>query len=612
MGRVRKIANLANGKLPSYNSAFVKMRGIAHPLDVFLTGTLRFSRKVGSPLPIWLPDNQTSLSGAVTASQSLIKVTEVLSWIQPGSKLLLDGRLFVYVDDLLDEGKTISLTETLAFGFSDSTSVDLYAVPLELNGTFAPPSSVVAPVADDFVRGLVPRGSVLAVSDTNIALVGEQVIDGVSTVMGDTVLLTNQADPSSNGLWVVSVFAWSRPANFAGGLAATRTQIFVTGGTSYSGTSWVCTSTSGSDLVSNPLAVPPLPGNPLTWSQLSTVTTFVVHSLHRIYPGDVINYKFFEYDVADAIPVGSLPDGRTTYQVTIDVGIPDTLNDASATQVYLRAYPAYESSRRPLPKIPLTENNIGPFLYDRMSGSFFEDLDVEEVDILSVYAASGSRVLYEKNAGKNRLVYNLAVPSDCFLFWDLSQGRLNFSRSSKTFVAFTDTTGKFHSHFECAPAIQHEPGFEGWRVQVTPEVDTYMLVQLEPNPLKAPFTLRAPGAPAPPPPPRGGLFLPAGVTTSVNIDFDPSDVPITRLNLLFDTEVKPGVFNAGARIDMNSWEIRGLQTAAFVSHATIAKVTGRNVWASSSAFAKPYWLRLTYLEVQTDLYSKFNGGLLST
>lgn len=139
-----------------------------------------------------------------------------------------------------------------------------------------------------------------------------------------------------------------------------------------------------------------------------------------------------------------------------------------------------------------------------------------------------------------------------------------------------------------------------------------MLVQLEPNPLKAPFTLRAPGAPAPPPPPRGGLLLPAGVTTSVNIDFDPGDQPITRLNILFDTEVKPGTFNAGARIDMHSWEIRGLQTAAFVSHATIAKVTGRNVWGSSSAFAKPYWLRLTYLEVQTDLYSKFNGGLLST
>jgi len=260
----------------------------------------------------------------------------------------------------------------------------------------------------------------------------------------------------------------------------------------------------------------------------------------------------------------------------------------------------------------LTENNIGPFLYDRVSGSFFEDLDVEERDVVTVYSASGSQILYDKNASKNKLIYNLAIPADSFLFWDLSQGRLNFSRANKTFVALTNETGKFHLHFSCVPEIQHESGFEGWRVQVTPQVDTYMVVQLEPNEVLAPFTLRAPGAPPPPPPPRGSVFLPAGVTTSVNIDFPENSEPITRINLLFDTEVVPGMYNAGARIDMKSWEIRGLQTVAFISHATIARVTGRNVWASSSAFAKPYWLRLTYLEVQTDFYSRFNGGLLAT
>jgi len=612
MGRVRKIFDLANGKLPSYNSAFVKLRGIAHPLDVFLTGTLRFSRKVGSPLPIWLPDNQTTLSAAVSPTKSRIDVSDILPWISPGSKLLIDGRAYVFVDDLLNSGSTISLTETLTVGYASGTTVDLYATPLELNGTYTPPTSTL-PVPDDFVRNLDPRGSVLAVATTNQPLAGELVIDGVTTTSGDRVLLTGQLDPSENGIWVISVFPWSRPTDFRGGTLATRVQVFAVGGTTYSGTSWICTSTAGSDTISNPFALPtPIPGDPLTWAQLSTVITFVVHSLYSIYPGDVINYKFFEYDVADALLVGTLPDGRKTYQVTIDVGIPDTLVDGATNQVYLRAFPAYESTRRPLPNIPLTQNNIGPFLYDRISGSFFEDLEVEEVDVLSLYSAAGARILYEKDSGKNRLVYNIAIPSDAFLFWDLSQGRLNFSRTNKTFVALTDDRGKFHVHFECVPEIQHEPGFQGWRVQVTPEVDTYMVVQLEPNPLLPPFTLRAPGAPPPPPPPRGGVFLPAGVTTSVNIDFPENSVPITRLNVLFDTEVKPGTFNAGSRIDMKSWEIRGLQTTAFVSHATIAKVTGRNVWASSSAFAKPYWLRLTYLEVQTDLYSRFNGGLLAT
>lgn len=209
------------------------------------------------------------------------------------------------------------------------------------------------------------------------------------------------------------------------------------------------------------------------------------------------------------------------------------------------------------------------------------------------------------------MIYNVALPSDIFLFWDLDRGRLNFSRAGKTFVAFTDDRGKFQIHYECVPSIHHLADFEGWRVQITPEKDVYMTVRLDPNPVLSPFTTRAPGDPIPPPPPREGVFLPGGVTTSVNIDFPEGSQSISKIYLTFDSEVVSGSVEAGTRIDMEGWEIRGVQTTAFVSHATIAKVTGRNVWASSSAFAKPYWLRLTYLEVQTDLYSRFNGGLLA-
>lgn len=610
MGRVRKIFELVNSKLPSYNSGFVKMRGIAHPLDIFLTGRLRFARKVGSPLPIWLPDNQTTLALPASAHTRKMTFSDVVGWLVPGSKLRIDGRSIVYVDDIVDEGRSVLLTEDLLTGYPADTVIDLYGHPLELNGTFSPRS--VRPVSDDYVRNLDPRGSAVVVSTSDQALVGEPVIDGVPTSSGDRVLLVGQSNPEENGIWVVSVFTWSRPADFSGGTSAARAQVFVTGGDVNSGTSWVCTSSDDSSTIADPSSVPAVPGNRLTWTQLSVVTTFVVHSDHPIYKGDVVNYRFFEYDVVSAIPTGLLPDGRRTYQVTIDVGIPDTLENGRTDQLYLRAFPAYESERRPLPKIPITESNIGPFLYDRLSGSFFEDLDVEEKDIVTLYTASGS-VISSFDDGKNTLIYNLAIPSDSFLFWDLSAGKLNYSRTYSRFVALTNEDGKFHLHFTCVPEISHNPpGFEGWRVQVTPHNDCYMVVHLEPNPVRAPFTSRAPGALAPPPPPRGGVFLPAGVTTSVNIDFPPGSEAIKRIHILFDSEVTPGVPQANTRIDMESWEIRGTETVAFISHATIAKVTGRNVWASGPAFAKPNWLRLTYLRVQTDLYSRFNAGLLAT
>jgi hypothetical protein len=611
MGRVRKIFELVNGKLPSYNAGFVKMRGIAHPLDIFLSGRLRFARKVGSPLPIWLPDNQTTLATPASAHTPRLTLSDIISWIVPGSKLRVDERSFVYVDDIVDDGRSVLLTENLITSYATGTVVDLYGHPLELNGTFSPPPST-NPVSDDYVRNLDPRGSVVAVATANQALTGEPTIDDVVTSAGDRVLLTGQLDPEENGVWVVSVFTWTRPDDFVGGTSAARAQVFVSGGTVNGGTSWVCTSSDDSSTIADPTAVPAIAGNRLTWAQLSVVTTFVVHSDHPIYPGDVINYKFFEYDVVAAVASGTLPDGRRTYQITIDVGIPDTLENGRTDQLYLRAYPSYESERRPLPNIPITEANIGPFLYDRLSGSFFEDLDVEEKDIVTLYSAAGSAIT-SFDDGKNTLIYNVAISPDSFLFWDLSAGKLNYSRTNNTFVAFTNDEGKFHLHFTCVPEITHNAdGFEGWRVQVTPQNDCYMIVHLEPNSILTPFTTRAPGAPLPPPPPRGGLFLPAGVTTSVNIDFPQGSEPIKRIHILFDSEVTPGSPQANTRIDMESWEIRGIETAAFISHATIAKVTGRNVWASGPAFAKPNWLRLTYLRVQTDLYSRFNAGLLAT
>lgn len=602
MGRIKRLSDLINGKLPSPNSAIVRTRGIAHPLDVFLTGRLRFARKVGSPLPIWLPDNQTSLTESVKASASTIKVADVVSWFRPGTKLLIDGKSFAFIDDILDDGLTLSLTEGLLTEYSSGTTVDLYGHPLEVFGTFSPPSPPTY-VPDVFVRGLNPLGSVRVATSTNTLLAGELVVDGVSMTTGDRVLLTGQTDPTTNGVWVVSAFNWSRPADFEGGTSATSTQVFVTAGT-YAGSSWVCTSLLGLDLISDPFALPfPLIGNVLTWSRLATVSTFLVHSDHPIYPGDVINYKFGEYDVAEALSVGVTSDGRTTYQVTIDVGIPETLENGRTDQVFLRGFPSYESELRPLPNIPLTSNNVGPFLYDRLSGSFFEDLDVPEVDVVSLYTSSRSLVLREKNAGKNYVVYNTAIPPDSFLFWNLDRGRINYSKSRQTFVGFADTDGHMQIHYECVPKIPPIKDFQGWRVQVTAQQDTYMSVQLEPNVSGS----RAPGALVPsPPPPRGGVFLPAGSTVSVNVDFPDTSLPVSKIYVCFDTL---GV--SEGRIDMESWEIRGVQTTSFFSHATIAKVTGRNVWASGPAFAKPYWLRLTYLQVQTDLYSRFNGGLLA-
>lgn len=96
---------------------------------------------------------------------------------------------------------------------------------------------------DAAAAGLDFKPSVKAVATSNVAsLSGTATVDGVALAAGDRVLLTAQSSAVNNGLWVVSASSWTRPTDFTGsGTASGGALVFVEQGTSYSDTSWVCT-----------------------------------------------------------------------------------------------------------------------------------------------------------------------------------------------------------------------------------------------------------------------------------------------------------------------------------------------------------------------------------
>jgi hypothetical protein len=81
MARIRKIQEIINGKLPSYNSAFIKVRGLAIPLDIFLKGKVRFARKLGAQLSIWIPDNATITTAETSIANNKLFVQDKISWL---------------------------------------------------------------------------------------------------------------------------------------------------------------------------------------------------------------------------------------------------------------------------------------------------------------------------------------------------------------------------------------------------------------------------------------------------------------------------------------------------------------------------------------------------
>ncbi len=87
------------------------------------------------------------------------------------------------------------------------------------------------------------------ISTSNITLSGTQIIDGVTLVVDDRVLVTGQTTASDNGLYIVAAGAWTRASDLIAGSEAQNKTLFVSEGTMYADTPWTCTNNNGSDIV---------------------------------------------------------------------------------------------------------------------------------------------------------------------------------------------------------------------------------------------------------------------------------------------------------------------------------------------------------------------------
>lgn len=82
---------------------------------------------------------------------------------------------------------------------------------------------------------------VASTADLGTALTGLLVIDGVQTAAGDRVLVWEQADQTTNGIYIVSTGAWARSIDFSSSSSILRgTQLLVSDGAQYGGTAFEC------------------------------------------------------------------------------------------------------------------------------------------------------------------------------------------------------------------------------------------------------------------------------------------------------------------------------------------------------------------------------------
>lgn len=113
-----------------------------------------------------------------------------------------------------NENKTAEMDAELAAAASAATPAELVRRDAGGRAQFVDPAAAADAATKAYVdaiaAGLTLKAAVRVATTGPIVLSGAQTIDGVACGAGDRVLVKNQADATTNGIYVVAAGAWSR------------------------------------------------------------------------------------------------------------------------------------------------------------------------------------------------------------------------------------------------------------------------------------------------------------------------------------------------------------------------------------------------------------------
>jgi hypothetical protein len=553
MARLERIQDYVNKSMPAYQAAHILPRNIMLPADNLMRGDIRFARKVGNFLPIFVPDNSTNLTQEAHQNDQIIYVDRFPSWYDIDCVLSLAHLQLTEIDDLVyDSDRSeykIFLKEELNGDVASGEDVVLYGTPIEVN-TLNPIGSRVR------IEGNNQNTAIIFYSTTGDG-VRIQMISGVAplsivtNVLAKTIDITFQANVTqANDIIVAMVgnpLGFTLVAPFSNG-----TGTYVVGDDNLYIT--------------------------------DTPPSVRVVSKYKIFSGDAIAYKteptligsLLNTEVLAVEYIGTIAAGYVydlTLEAEVDVEVGQT--------IYLRGRPAYESEEIFVPDLPYSNQNIGPFVIDYISGPLLDSVteEISEVFNIELYSTGGTLLYKQDDVGKNFPIQRVPLDASMPLFWDLLEGSLNFEATKYRMIGTSSDISRFAIITHLIPNFR--PGL-AWTFTVEAEVDTELTFHFPPNAQQS-------------------FSLLAGIPTGVVISIPPGGEDATRMEISALTSIP------NKRIYVGSSSTVGSRVGK-IKYSIVSTADGEYTWGASGLLVKPYFLQLALLEAQYSVIGHHNRG----
>ncbi len=544
---------MLNSELPTESSAYTRVLGVAIPIDPFLTGTTRFTRKIGDFTSLIMADTSTSLASDGNINSQRIVTNEICPWVVVGSRILVQNSELMTVrdfqTDVTQNQMTLDFEEKFRTQHPTGSQVLLYGHPVTVDAIQE--STLVATFNSTLVDG----------AGTITGVVGRQYVVLPSVPL--TVITATDVASNVN-------LAWTNPLN---------------------------------------TMVVAFPDNPVAGVRVAyrVQQTLTVSSTVKIYPHDELTIRFGGFEVASSVLVNQ-SNGVYVYGITMagnakfppqappGHSVLEGYGPVAGDTIYLRCWPCYESKPCAIPSLPQSESNLGPVCFDWLSGVTMEETSYEEFVTITTQDAAQNPV-WTKDVAKNHVLLQEPIRSDAILFWDLLRGHLNWNGSET--LAKTDQLGtpEFQAHYKCVPPFRGEGQIQSWRLRFTnPNQNAVqVVVTLDPT---APQT----------------FIVPAVATKYLSIQV-PQNQDVERIYIAFHAIIpdpnNPTLWIPGGTLPdwcrFGHWAIDG-SVVQFVQYRMIAKVDSRFKWASTGACIKPLFLNMEYLRTQLDMTAFPDNG----